>query len=57
MGGSKEYARHFVEVKQQSDRLMCVKVEIEGVMMNIVSGFASQVAVSRKRRRSSGKSW
>lgn len=38
-----EYARHVVEVKRESDRLMCVKVEIEGVMINVVSGYAPQV--------------
>ncbi|XP_019721309.1 uncharacterized protein LOC109513350 [Hippocampus comes] len=38
-----KYARHVVEVKRESDRLMCVKVEIEGVMMNVVSGYAPQV--------------
>ncbi|KAK3559897.1 hypothetical protein QTP86_026171 [Hemibagrus guttatus] len=33
----------FLEVKRVSDRLMSLKLEIEGVMLNVVSGYAPQV--------------
>ena len=42
-----EYARNLVKVMAESDRLICVKVVIEGEML----------AVGWKKRRSSGMSW
>ena len=38
-----EYVRNVVEVKRVSDRLMCLKVEIEGEMLKVVSGYDPQV--------------
>ncbi|KAK3510519.1 hypothetical protein QTP70_009119 [Hemibagrus guttatus] len=38
-----EFVRNVLEVKRVSDRVMSLKLEIEGVMLNIVSGYASQV--------------
>ena len=38
-----EYTRNVVEVNRELDWLMCVKVEIEGEMLNVVSSFAPQV--------------
>ncbi|KAK3548512.1 hypothetical protein QTP70_013363 [Hemibagrus guttatus] len=35
--------RRKVEVKRVSDRVMSLKLEIEGVMLNVVSGYAPQV--------------
>ena len=38
-----EYAKNVVELERVSDRVMNVMLETEGVMMNVVCGFASQV--------------
>ncbi|KAK3515943.1 hypothetical protein QTP86_004940, partial [Hemibagrus guttatus] len=38
-----EFVRNVLEVKRVSDRVMSVKLEIEGVMLNVVSGYAPQV--------------
>ncbi|KAK3511889.1 hypothetical protein QTP70_027488, partial [Hemibagrus guttatus] len=40
-----EFVRNVLEVKRVSDRVMSLKVEIEGVMLNVVSGYAPQVRV------------
>ncbi|KAK3537919.1 hypothetical protein QTP70_024578 [Hemibagrus guttatus] len=38
-----EFVRNVLEVKSVSDRVISLKVEIEGVMLNVVSGYAPQV--------------
>ncbi|KAK3539708.1 hypothetical protein QTP70_012041 [Hemibagrus guttatus] len=38
-----EFVRNVLEVKRVSDREMSLKLEIEGVMLNVVSGYAPQV--------------
>ncbi|KAK3548910.1 hypothetical protein QTP70_021697 [Hemibagrus guttatus] len=38
-----EFVRNLLEVKRVSDRVMSLKLEIEGVMLNVVSGYAPQV--------------
>ncbi|KAK3548696.1 hypothetical protein QTP70_016772, partial [Hemibagrus guttatus] len=38
-----EFVRYVLEVKRVSDRVMSLKLEIEGVMLNVVSGYAPQV--------------
>ncbi|KAK3572244.1 hypothetical protein QTP86_029403 [Hemibagrus guttatus] len=38
-----EFVRNVLEVKRVSDRMMSLKLEIEGVMLNVVSGYAPQV--------------
>ncbi|KAK3531808.1 hypothetical protein QTP70_029724, partial [Hemibagrus guttatus] len=38
-----EFVRNVLEVKRVSDRVMSLKLEIEGVMLNVVSGYTSQV--------------
>ncbi|KAK3539955.1 hypothetical protein QTP70_019596 [Hemibagrus guttatus] len=38
-----EFVRNVLEVKRVSDRVMSLKLEIEGVMLNVVSGYATQV--------------
>ncbi|KAK3573123.1 hypothetical protein QTP86_014136 [Hemibagrus guttatus] len=38
-----EFVRNVLEVKRVSDRVMNLKSEIEGVMLNVVSGYAPQV--------------
>ncbi|KAK3548160.1 hypothetical protein QTP70_004841 [Hemibagrus guttatus] len=39
-----EFVRNVLEVKRVSDRVMSLKLEIEGVMLNVVSGYAPQVS-------------
>ncbi|KAK3556064.1 hypothetical protein QTP70_004385 [Hemibagrus guttatus] len=38
-----EFVRNVLEVKRVSDRMMSLKLEIEGVMLNVVSGYVPQV--------------
>ncbi|KAK3507210.1 hypothetical protein QTP70_010208 [Hemibagrus guttatus] len=38
-----EFERNVLEVKRVSDRVMSLKLEIEGVMLNVVRGYAPQV--------------
>ncbi|KAK3522897.1 hypothetical protein QTP86_007333 [Hemibagrus guttatus] len=38
-----EFVRNVLEVKRVSDRVMSLKLEIEGVMLNVVSSYAPQV--------------
>ncbi|MCJ8749442.1 hypothetical protein PDJAM_G00176250 [Pangasius djambal] len=38
-----EFGMNVLEVKRVSDRVMSLKLEIEGVMLNVVSGYAPQV--------------
>ena len=38
-----EYIKKVLEVKRGSDRLISVKIEIEGTIMNVVSAYAPQV--------------
>ncbi|KAK3543979.1 hypothetical protein QTP70_032740, partial [Hemibagrus guttatus] len=38
-----EFVRNILEVKRVSDRVMSLKLELEGVMLNVVSGYAPQV--------------
>ncbi|KAK3548401.1 hypothetical protein QTP70_012644 [Hemibagrus guttatus] len=39
----KEFVRNVLEVKRESDRVMSLKLETKGVMLNVVSGYAPQV--------------
>ncbi|KAK3553760.1 hypothetical protein QTP70_009182 [Hemibagrus guttatus] len=38
-----EFVRNVLEVKRVSDRVMSLKLEFEGAMLNVVSGYAPQV--------------
>ncbi|KAK3536843.1 hypothetical protein QTP86_027043 [Hemibagrus guttatus] len=38
-----EFGRNVLEVKRVSDRVMSLKLEIEGVMLNVISGYTPQV--------------
>ncbi|KAK3569374.1 hypothetical protein QTP86_026885, partial [Hemibagrus guttatus] len=44
-----EFVRNVLEVKRVSDRVMSLKLEFEGVMLNVVSGYAPQDSIQRKR--------
>ncbi|MCJ8749472.1 hypothetical protein PDJAM_G00176630 [Pangasius djambal] len=45
-----EFGRNVLEVKRVSDRVMRLKLEIEGVMLNVVSGYAPQVGCELEER-------
>ena len=45
-----ELVRNVLEVKRMSDRVMCLKLETEGVMFNVVSGYAPQVACELEKK-------
>ncbi|KAK3528766.1 hypothetical protein QTP70_011183 [Hemibagrus guttatus] len=45
-----EFVRNVLEVKRVSDRVMSLKLEIEGVMLNVVSGYAPQVGCELKEK-------
>ncbi|XP_062866594.1 uncharacterized protein LOC134329279, partial [Trichomycterus rosablanca] len=45
-----ELAKNVVEVKRVSDRVMCLKVEVEGMMLNVVSGYAPQVGCEKEEK-------
>ncbi|KAK3512233.1 hypothetical protein QTP70_001094 [Hemibagrus guttatus] len=42
-----EFVRNVLEVKRVSDRVMSLKLEIEGVMLNVDSGYAPRVVCER----------
>ncbi|KAI5104291.1 hypothetical protein C0J45_5917 [Silurus meridionalis] len=45
-----EYSKSVVEVKRVSDRVMHVKLEVEGVMINVISAYAPQVGCEMKEK-------
>ncbi|KAI5615281.1 hypothetical protein C0J50_10881, partial [Silurus asotus] len=45
-----EYSKSVVEVKRVSDRLMIVKVEVEGMMINVISAYAPQVGCEMEEK-------
>ncbi|RDD64009.1 hypothetical protein DU478_22460, partial [Thalassococcus profundi] len=45
-----EFVKNVLEVKRMSDRLMSLKLEIEGVMLNVVSGYAPQVGCEQEEK-------
>ncbi|KAK3566754.1 hypothetical protein QTP86_004437 [Hemibagrus guttatus] len=45
-----EFVRNVLEVKRVSDRVMSLKLEIEGVMLNVVSGYAPQVGCEKEEK-------
>ena len=51
-----EYPKIVVEVKRVSDRVMSVKLETEGVMMNVVSGYDPQVGWEMEEIENTGES-
>ncbi|KAI5620344.1 hypothetical protein C0J50_20114 [Silurus asotus] len=38
-----DYSKRVVEVKRVSDRVLIVKLEVEGLMINVISAYAPQV--------------
>ncbi|KAK3525233.1 hypothetical protein QTP86_024950, partial [Hemibagrus guttatus] len=45
-----EFVRNVLEVKRVSDRVMSLKLEIEGVMLNVVRGYAPQVGCELEKK-------
>ncbi|KAK3571519.1 hypothetical protein QTP86_012863 [Hemibagrus guttatus] len=45
-----EFVRNVLKVKRVSDRVMSLKLEIEGVMLNVVSGYAPQVGCELEKK-------
>ncbi|KAI5627960.1 hypothetical protein C0J50_3226 [Silurus asotus] len=45
-----EYSKSVVEVKRVSDRVMIVKLEVEGVITNIISAYAPQVGCEMEEK-------
>ncbi|KAI5617286.1 hypothetical protein C0J50_23231 [Silurus asotus] len=45
-----EYSKSVVEVKRVSDRVMIVKLEFEGVMINVISAYAPQVGCEMEKK-------
>ncbi|MCJ8736328.1 hypothetical protein PDJAM_G00258270 [Pangasius djambal] len=45
-----EFGRNVPEVKRVSDRVMSLKLEIEGVMLKVVSGYAPQVGCELEQK-------
>lgn len=45
-----EYVNSVLEVKIVSDRMMNVKLEIEGVMINVISAYAPQVGCEMEEK-------
>ena len=52
-----ELAESVLEVKRMSDRLMAMKLEIKGSILNIVSVYTSQVNNSMEEKNDFGKTW
>ncbi|KAF7705670.1 hypothetical protein HF521_020956, partial [Silurus meridionalis] len=48
-----EYSKSVVEVKRVSDRVMNVKLEVEGMMINVISAYAPQVGCEMKEKKNS----
>ncbi|KAF7697030.1 hypothetical protein C0J45_13436 [Silurus meridionalis] len=47
-----EYSKTVVEVKRVSDRVMNVKLEFEGLMINVISAYAPQVGCEMEEKES-----
>ncbi|KAF7702422.1 hypothetical protein HF521_001705 [Silurus meridionalis] len=45
-----EYSDSLVEVKRVSDRVMNVKLEVEGMMINVISAYAPQVGCEMEEK-------
>uniref|UniRef100_A0A8C4R3Y4 Endonuclease/exonuclease/phosphatase domain-containing protein n=1 Tax=Eptatretus burgeri TaxID=7764 RepID=A0A8C4R3Y4_EPTBU len=46
-----DYVKRVLEVRRVSDRVMSVKLEIEGVMMNVISAYAPQVGCEMEEKK------
>ena len=53
----KDYTNGVLEVKRESDRVMSMKLEIEGVGINIVSVYAPQVGCDMEEKDELRRDW
>lgn len=52
-----EMAKNVLEVKQVSDRVMSLKLVVEGVMSNVASNYAPQEGCELEKEENSGGRW
>ena len=52
-----ELAESVLEVKRVSDRLMTMKLNLKGSILNIVSAYAPQINNSMEEKKAFGKTW
>ncbi|XP_065645226.1 uncharacterized protein LOC136075718 [Hydra vulgaris] len=45
-----EFSKRVVEVRRVSDRVICVKLEIDGVVVNVINAYAPQVGCDMEER-------
>ena len=50
----KEHVDRVVELWRLTDRIICLKMELDGVMLNVISAYAPQVGAYVKKRKHSG---
>ena len=46
----KEHVDRVVELRRVTDRIICLKVELDGVMLNVISAYAPQVRCIREEK-------
>ena len=46
----KEHVDRVVELWRVTDRIICLKMELDGVMLNVISAYASQVGCKREEK-------
>ena len=46
-----ELAEIFLEVKRVSDRLMAIKLEVKGFILNIISAYATQISNTMEKKK------
>ena len=50
----KEHVDRVVELWRVTDRIICLKMELDGVMLNVISAYVPQVGAYIKKRKHSG---
>ena len=50
----KEHVERVVQLRRVADRTICLKMELDGVMLNVFSAYAPQVGVYVNKRKHSG---
>ena len=47
----KQFINSLLEVRRVSDRTMCMKLEIEGVLFNVISAYVPQVEYNTEEKK------
>ena len=50
----KEHVDRVVELWRVTDRIICLKMELDGVMLNVISAYAPQVGCKREEKETFG---